>query len=188
MRKLVSRLASRMPRESRFERMRLPRLSLLPLLFLIGACSTAPPAPSPATAPEPPAREADAAVPVAPPAEPAQNESPGAAIPARRPDAQVRFMPDSDRIDPASQQALAEVAQRWARNKSQWIVLRARPAPGGSREYAQARAMQDCYAVEARLGEMGVPERRVRAQTHGRRVPEAGERRVDVYLELSRPE
>ncbi len=188
MRKLVSRLASRMPRESRFERMRLPRLSLLPLLFLIGACSTAPPAPSPATAPEPPAREADAAVPVAPPAEPAPDESPGAAIPARRPDAQVRFMPDSDRIDPASQQALAEVAQRWARNKSQWIVLRARPAPGGSREYAQARAMQDCYAVEARLGEMGVPERRVRAQTHGRRVPEAGERRVDVYLELSRPE
>jgi type IV pilus biogenesis protein CpaD/CtpE len=110
------------------------------------------------------------------------------APPPRSPDARIRFLPESDRIDLASQQALAAVAQRWSRDKAQWIVLRAQPASGGSREYAQARALHDSHEVEARLVELGVPEKRIRALAHSRRAAEPDERHVDVFLESFRPE
>lgn len=169
-----------------------------PLLVLaLGACSALPPVAPPAqvtprqTVPAPPVTAPLPAAPAAPakaaPAAPPQEDS--RETPAeRRPDAQVRFVGATERIDEASQRALAAVVQRWSRDKSQWITLRAHSDAAGSREYAQARALQDSLQVEARLVELGIPEKRIRAHSHARRSSADTERQVDVFLDQFRPD
>lgn len=137
------------------------------------------PVPPPAA---PPAVEAAPAAAAPPPFAETQQKI-TAAPPQRKPDATLRLAGSAQIPDAAAERTLAAIAQRWQQDKSRWVILRAHPAAGGSREYAQARALQDSREVAARLIRLGVSQNRIRALSYGRTFGGALPHQVDVFFD-----